>query len=207
MEIKRAIECGEGIRDKISEIYVNGFYDVGLKHFSKDKSRIIEAYAPMFPIEHFLVAVIDSEIAGIIACLGKGNVCLNIDKNRFVEYFGILKGLMAYFINKQYIKNLPVHTMDGETAVIEYVVTDPKYRGMGVASALIKYIFDLPEYNHFLIEVADTNPDAFELYKKMGFIETHRKKFMPGSGINYWIHLKHSKLVTWGNERIPDYNN
>ena len=43
MEIKRAIEFSENIRDKISDLYVNGFYDVGLKHFSKDKSKIIEA--------------------------------------------------------------------------------------------------------------------------------------------------------------------
>jgi len=193
MEIKRAIEFGESIRDKISELYVDGFYDAGLRHFSKDKSKIIEAFTPMFPIEYFFVALIDNEIVGITACLGKGNICLNIDKKRFIKYFGILMGFMAYSINKKYIKNLPVHTMDNETAVVEYVVTDPKYRGKGVASALIKHIFELPEYKHFLIEVADTNPGAFELYKKLGFKETHRKKFMPGSGINYWINMKYSK--------------
>jgi ribosomal protein S18 acetylase RimI-like enzyme len=193
MEIKRAIDFGESIRNKISEIYVNGFYDAGLKHFSKDKSKIIEAYAPMFPIEYFYVAIIDNEIAGIVACLGKGNICLNLDKKRFVKYFGIFMGFMAYFTNKKYIKNLPVHKMDNQTAVVEYVVTDPKFRGMGVASALIKHIFDLPDYKHFLIEVADTNPSAFELYKKLGFKETHTTKFMPGSGINYWIHMKYSK--------------
>ena len=194
MEIKRAIEFSENIRDKISDLYVNGFYDAGLKHFSKDKSKIIEAYAPMFPLEYFFVAVIDNEIVGITACLGRGNICLNLDKIRFIKYFGIFMGLMAYFINKQYIKNLPVHKMDNETAVVEYVVTDSKYRGMGVASALIKHIFELPEYKHFLIEVADTNPGAFELYKKLGFKETHKKKYMPGSGINYWIHMKYSKI-------------
>jgi len=78
MEIKRAIEFDESIRDKISELYVNGFYDVALKHFSKDKSKLIEAFAPMFLIEYFYVAVIDNEIAGITACLGKGNICLNL---------------------------------------------------------------------------------------------------------------------------------
>ena len=193
MEIKRALEFSDNIREKISELYVEGFFDVALKHFSKDKAKLIEAYAPMFPLEYFYVAVIDNEIAGITACLGKGNVCLNLDRKLFVKHFGIFWGFMAYFTNKQYIKNLPTHTMDYETAVIEYVVTDSKYRGMGVASALINHIFALPEYKHFLIEVADTNVSTIELYKKLGFQETHRTKYMPKSGINYWIHMKYTK--------------
>jgi ribosomal protein S18 acetylase RimI-like enzyme len=193
MEIKRAIEFGESIREKISALYIDGFYDIGLKHFSKNKEVLRQAYSPMFPLEYFYVAVIDNDIAGMVACLGRGNICLNIDKKVFTKYFGIFLGFMAYFTNKQYIKNLPVHKMDNDTAVIEYVVTDSKYKGKGIASALIKHIFALPEYKHFLIEVADTNPIAFELYKKLGFKETHRKKYMPGSGINCWIHLKYSK--------------
>ena len=80
MEIKRAIEFDESIRNKIAELYVEGFYEDGLKHFSKDKSKIVKAYTPMLPIEYFFVAVIDNEIAGITACLGKGNVCLNLNK-------------------------------------------------------------------------------------------------------------------------------
>jgi ribosomal protein S18 acetylase RimI-like enzyme len=193
MEIKRAIEFNDGIREKISTLYIDGFYDIGLKHFSKDKEVLTQAFSPMFPLEYFYVAVINNEVAGMVACLGKGNICLNIDKKIFTKYFGRFLGFMAYFTNKQYIKNLPVHKMDNETAVIEYVVTNSKYKGKGVASALIKHIFALPEYKHFLIEVADTNPIAFELYKKLGFKETHRKRYMPGSGINYWIHLKYSK--------------
>ena len=193
MEIKKAIEFGDNMRQKISELYVDGFYDIALKHFSKDKEILKQAFSSMFPIEYFYVAVVDNEIAGMVACLGRGNICLNIDKKIFVKYFGKFMGFLAYFTNKQYIKNLPIHKMDNETAVIEYVVTDTKYKGRGVASALIKHIFALPEYKHFLIEVADTNPGAFALYKKLGFIETHRKKYMPGSGINYWIHLKYSK--------------
>ena len=194
IEIKRAAEFGGKIREKITELYVDGFFDVGLKHFSKDKAVIREAYSPMFPLEHFYVAIIDNEIAGMIACLGKGITCLNIDKKRFIKYFGRFMGFMAYYTNKQYIKNLLKYKMDNETAIVEYVVTDPKYKGMGVASALIKYLFALPEYKHFLIEVADTNPNAFELYKKLGFSETHRKKYLPGSGINSWIYMKYTKL-------------
>jgi len=193
VEIKRAIEFDGNVRERIVELYVEGFFDVALKHFSKDKAILKEAFLSMFPIEYFYVAVIENEIVGMVACLARKNICLNIDKKRFMKYFGKLMGFMAYYTNKRYIKNLPVHKMDNETVVIEYVVTDSKYKGMGIASSLIKYIFSLPAYKHFLIEVADTNPSALELYKKLGFKETHRKKYMPGSGINYWIHMKYSK--------------
>ena len=193
MEIKRAVEFGENIREKISELYVEGFYDEGLKHFSKDKAKLKQAFAPMFHLENIYVAPIDNEIAGMTACLGRGNIYLNIDKKIFIKHFGIFRGLMAYYANKHFIKNLPIHEIDNETVIIENVVTDLKYRGKGIASAIIKHIFAFPEYKHFLIKVADTNPNAFELYKKLGFKETHREKYMPGSGINYWINMKYSK--------------
>ena len=193
IQIKKAIEFGDSVRNRIAELYVEGFYEDGLKHFSKDKEKLKKAFTPMLPLEYFYVAVIDNEIVGMTACLGKGNVCLNLDRKVFVKYFGIFMGLMAYYINKSYIKKLSVDKLDNKTAIIEYVVTDSKHRGKGIASSLIKHIFALPEYKNFLIQVADTNPSAFELYKKLGFEEMHRKKFMPGSGINYWIHMKHSK--------------
>jgi len=193
LEIKRTIEFGNGIREKITELYIDGFFESGLKHFSKDKAKLREAYSSMLPLEYFYVAIIDNKVAGMAACLGRGNVCLNINIKKFIKHFGIFWGFLAYYTNKQYIKNLPVHKMDNDTAVVEFVVTDEKYKGMGIASALINHIFALPEYKNFLIEVADTNPRAFELYKKLGFKETHRKKYMPGSGINYWIHMKYSK--------------
>jgi len=192
MEIKRAIEFDGDIREKITELYVDGFYNL-LKSLSDDKAKIIEAYSLMLPIEYFYVAIIDNEIAGMTACLGKGDIPLNIDRKIFTKYFGILRGLPAYYANKHFIKNMPIHEIDNETAIFEFVVTDSKYRGMGVASTLIKHIFALPEYKYFLIEVADTNPNAFELYKKLGFKEVHRKKSIPGAGINYWIHMEYSK--------------
>ena len=193
MEIKKATEFDDNIREKISELYVDGFFDDGLKYFSKDKTKLKQAFAPMFALEYIYVAVIDNEIAGMMACLGKGSVYLNISKKIFIKHLGIFGGLMAYYANKNFIKNLPIHTINNETIVFENLVTNSKYRGKGVASTLIKHIFAFPEYKHFLLQVADTNPRAFELYKRLGFEETHRKKFMPGSGINYWIHMKYSK--------------
>ena len=40
MEIKRAVEFGEDVRERLSEVYVNAFYDDVLKYFSKDKAKL-----------------------------------------------------------------------------------------------------------------------------------------------------------------------
>jgi ribosomal protein S18 acetylase RimI-like enzyme len=45
------------------------------------------------------------------------------------------------------------------------------------------------------LEVADTNTNAFELYKKLGYKEIYRKKQIFGKyiGINYLVYMKHTK--------------
>ncbi|MCL2412610.1 MAG: GNAT family N-acetyltransferase [Bacteroidales bacterium] len=191
MEIKRASEFGKDIRKKITELYVEGFYDDFLKNISNDKAKIREVYSPMFPVEYFYVAVIDNEIAGMVACLGRGEKCLNIDRRRFIKNFGFIKGLAVYFAYKGLISE--TNDIDDNTAILEFVVTGSAYRGKGVASSIFKHIFASSGYKNFQIGVANNNPGAFELYKKMGFEETHRIRDYFTPGIKYWIQLKHTK--------------
>jgi ribosomal protein S18 acetylase RimI-like enzyme len=49
----------------------------------------------------------------------------------------------------------------------------PKYRGMGIATALLKHELSL-EATHFL-EVRESNLAAQALYRKCGFVETGRR--------------------------------
>jgi len=141
--------------------------------------------------EYFYVVVIDNEIAGMIACMGRGPFCMDFKKKEFITHLGILKGLFTYFAFKKYTKKCL--KLDEDTAMVEFVATSTKYLRMGIASMLMKHIFTFPEYKHFVLEVADTNLNALELYKKLGYKELYRKKFVPNSGINYWIQMKYSK--------------
>jgi hypothetical protein len=52
MEIKRASEAGEGVRKKISDIFVDGFIQ-WLQYFSKDTEKLSRAFAHMFVLEDF----------------------------------------------------------------------------------------------------------------------------------------------------------
>ena len=191
MEIKRAIDLGENIREKLCELYVEGFFDDGLKYFSKDKSKLIKAFNHVFLLEYFYVAIIDNEIVGMIACMGKGPFCMIFKKKEFIKNLGLFKGLFTFFAFIKYTNRSK--KLDNDTALVEFLAVNKKNQNMGIATSLFKYVFALPEYKYFVGEVADTNPRAFELYKRLGFKETSRKKFIPNSGINYWIQIRYSK--------------
>jgi ribosomal protein S18 acetylase RimI-like enzyme len=192
MDIKQAIEFDDNIRAKIGRLFVSGFYDIALKYFSKDKTKLAKVFSQMFILEYFYIAVIDNEIAGMIACINKNNFCLNNSKKILVKNLGIIKGLFTYFAFKDHTQKYKIE-IDEKTSIIDFLVTDKKYQRMGVASALINHLFQLPEYEHYILEVADTNVNALELYKKSGFSEMHRKKHFPNSGINYFLYMRYSK--------------
>ena len=139
MEIKRAIEFGDNAREKITELYVEGFFNDGLKFFSKDKEKLKKAFAPVFVVENFYVAVIDNEIAGMIACMKKEKLCMNISMKNFVKQLGIFGGLLAYFGNRNFLSKFKTIT-DEKTAIPEFLATNEKYSKRGIASTLMKYL-------------------------------------------------------------------
>ena len=192
MEIKKALEYGDNIREKITELYVEELYDIGLKFFSNNKEKLKKVFLNMIAPEYFYVVIIDNELAGMAACLDKGHLCINANFKSFVIHLGLFKGLIANLEFKDYSEKYGKY-IDDKTARIENVATNSKYKRKGIASAIIKHIFSLSEYKHYFLEVADTNMNALKLYEKLGFKEVYRKKVMPGSGINYLIYMKYSK--------------
>jgi ribosomal protein S18 acetylase RimI-like enzyme len=55
----------------------------------------------------------------------------------------------------------------------------------------MEYIFSLKVYENYILEVADTNERAFNLYRKMGYREVHRikQKYAKRIGINYLVYM------------------
>jgi len=72
-------------------------------------------------------------------------------------------------------------------------VTASRHRGKGIASSQIKHFLAKPEYNGFILEMADTNTTAVELYKRLGFVEFQRvkDKHSEVSSMNYNIYMSH----------------
>jgi ribosomal protein S18 acetylase RimI-like enzyme len=197
MEIKKAIDFDENIKEKISEVFVDA-YGKDLNFFSKDKNKLIKALAHMFVLEYFYIAIIDNEIAGMAVCIDKEHFCINHNIKTLIKYLGIIKGLGAYILFKHYFNKYPKYPVevDGNTASVEFVATRTGHRKKGVASSIIKHLLTLLEYKDYVLEVADTNTNAFELYKKLGFREVYRKELKFGkkcAGLNYFVYMKYSK--------------
>ena len=187
MEIKRAIECGDDIRERLSEVYVNAFYDDVLKYFSKDKAKLKKVFAHGFLLEYFYVAIMDNEIVGMAACMGKNKICFKFNIITLVKYLGILKGLLTNFGFNQFVKGFP--KLNEKTALIEYLATDKKHLRTGVASTLVKALFALPEYKNYILEVIETNSKAINLYTKIGFKAEYLKIYFPKK----YIGMKYTK--------------
>ncbi|MDR1894847.1 MAG: GNAT family N-acetyltransferase [Spirochaetales bacterium] len=198
IEIKRANEIEKGIREKISEIFVQGF-GKDLRFFSKDYNILKKALAHIFVLDLFYIALANNEIAGIMACTNMKTFCIQHDKKTFIKHLGLIKGISADMVFKNYFQKYPKYPVETneKTASVEFVATSEKYRGQGIASAIMRHLWTFPEYNEYILEVADTNIPAVKLYEKLGYKEIYRKKqkFSKYAGINYLIYMKYSKNI------------
>src|SRR5690625_4168932 len=194
--IAKANETDLDVRKQMGEIFAEGFTQ-WLGYFSKDKNVIAKAFAHMFILDQFYVAIKNGEIAGVAACTDGKSFSVRLNKKELKSHLGFFKGSMAgIFLKKEF--EAPYEDFPPNTGSIEFVGTAPKFRGQGVASQIIEHIIENTPYNDFVIdEVADTNIPAKRLYEKLGF-EEYRRKPMPEkmakrNGINHLLSLKYVK--------------
>ena len=172
--IVKADEVDLDVRTQMSEIFAEGFTQ-WLVFFSKDKNVIAKAFAHMFILDQFFVAIANGEIAGVTACTDGTKKSVRLNKKELRKHLGFFKGSMAgIFLKKEF--EAPYENFPPNTGSVEFVGTAPEFRGQGVASQIIQHIIENTPYNDYVIEeVADTNTPAMSLYKKMGFEEYKRK--------------------------------
>ena len=189
----RADKIDIDVRNQMSRIFADGFAQ-WLGYFSKDKEVIANAFAHMFVLDQFYIAIVDNKVAGMVACTDCKNLSVRLNKRELRKYLGFVKGSIAGIVLKKEFES-PFENPPKDTGSIEYVGTTSEFRGRGVASQIIKYIFDNTPYSEYIIEeVADTNIPAINLYKKIGFEEYKRtpvpQKNAKKIGINYLISLR-----------------
>ncbi|MEC0348060.1 GNAT family N-acetyltransferase [Peribacillus frigoritolerans] len=195
--IVKADEVDLDVRTQISEIFAEGFTQ-WLVFFSKDKNVIAKAFAHMFILDQFYVAIANGEIAGVTACTDGTKKSVRLNKKELRKHLGFFKGSMAgIFLKKEF--EAPYENFPPNTGSVEFVGTAPEFRGQGVATQIIQHIIENTPYNDYVIEeVADTNTPAMRLYKKLGFEEYKRKpipeKIAKKIGINNFLSLKYVKL-------------
>lgn len=195
-KIIKADQTELDVRTQMGNIFADGFTQ-WLGYFSKDKNVIAKAFAHMFILDQFYVAVRDEEVAAVAACTDSKSQAVKLNKKELRKHLGFFKGSIAGIALKKEFEtpseNIPLHT-----GSIEFVGTASTFRGQGAASQLIRHIIENTPYEDYVIdEVADTNRPAMRLYEKMGFEEYRRKpmshKAARKSGINNIVSLKYEK--------------
>lgn len=179
----------EDVSREVAAVFVNG-YEKDLAFLSNNRERLIDAFQKMLCIDVFYFATLEGDIVGILACSNNQNRALTIDKTILREYFGYVKGSMAYhFMKDEFNKKLPYQD---DTGYIECVATTVKARGKGVSTALMNYVLENEVYHRYTLEVVDTNEVACRLYKKLGFTEFERKKesFSKMKGFKHRIYME-----------------
>lgn len=79
--IVKANKTDLDVRKQMGEIFAEGFTQ-WLGYFSKDKNIIAKAFAHMFILDQFYVAIKNSEIAGVAACTDGKSFSVRLDKKR-----------------------------------------------------------------------------------------------------------------------------
>lgn len=195
IEVIRASEIGESARAGISAVFVDGF-GKHFTYFSKDPARLTRALAHMFVLDLFYVARVDGQIAGITACTNGRELCIQHSRRELVRHLGMVRGTLASMAFSSFFQN-PLAEAGDRIASVEFVATASAYRGKGVASAIMQQLFALPQFDQFILEVADTNTPAVNLYTKLGYREFKRVRTNHSrwSGINAMISMRYTKLA------------
>ena len=185
----------EKARVQISRIFVEGFYE-WIKFFSKDKSTLRQAFSHIFNLNVFYVALIGDEVAGFASVCDRNENNIKLNRKELQKHLGLVMGFFAYrVLRKEFEDKQYPFTFTDEMQPIEFVATSSAYQRSGVASQIIRSIFENDPHGCFVLEVADTNTKAVALYQKLGFEEmaSIKMKNSKQSGIDHLLYMKYEK--------------
>lgn len=193
IEIKRADELGERAKRNISDIFVDGFGH-HLAYFSKNPAKLVDALEHMFVPGVFYIALIDGEPAGIATCARGDIPCINQRIKVLIKHLGFIKGTIADLVFKREFQKPAIEVGD-RIASVGFVATSSKHRGKGVATALLRHFLTFPQFDEYVLEVADNNTKAISVYEKIGYKEFKRaeQKYKKQSGFDYLVYMKYVK--------------
>lgn len=173
IEIKRMDTVDADISTEVAIVFVDGYYNE-ISYISKDREKLVRIFKNAFVKETIFIALMDGEVAGILACSDNKMRSIYINKEDIIANLGIIKGTFIYFLLEKEF-HTPI-SYDNNTAYIESVATLSVAQGKGVATRLLEHIIKKLPYNEFRLTVKDNNKSAISIYNKLGFWEFDKMK-------------------------------
>ncbi len=176
-EIQITQTLSESQKDGILEIIYNAFEkkisNLELKPKSKEQGmRIIKKSANF---EQGLYGLYKSQIIG--------GVGMNFREKRFYYFqWELLKKEFGFFgaLWRSIVQKFSVDNLKDNELYIGSIAVAEDYRGKGFGTQLLNTVNDFAKKNGFetiILDVVDTNPRAYELYKRFGFKVIKKRKF------------------------------
>jgi ribosomal protein S18 acetylase RimI-like enzyme len=190
IEVKRGDELGEPYRRGITEVLVRGFAE-DFAYFSDDPRILTDAFEHMILLDRFYVAVVDGEPAAIASVTEGAQECFAPRWDRIRQHLGPVHGTMSYLIVRSQFLGAYDGARDG-LAEIGFVTTAPRFQGRGVATALMRHLLALREFEEYVLrDIKDTNAPALGLYTKLGFAESVRRpvRFAKRAGFSAYVSM------------------
>src|SRR5699024_2727083 len=105
---------------------------------------------------------------------------------------GVLRGTVLHVVVRIWFMGGDPDGVPGQ-AEIGSVATDPEHRGHGVATALIRHLWEVCDHRvHVLVDIKDTNEPALRVYRRLGFVEYTRRKarFSRRAGFSAYVSMR-----------------
>lgn len=181
MEFIKASKLTFNPRAQMAAIFADGFYDHGLKFFSKDKAKLARATEHIFLLDSFYVAVEDEEVMAFVGVAPDRPPPVKLDAKILRQHLGLFRGSLAAWGLGRFMVGVTYPCEVGkDTGCIEFVATAAAHRGKGLAKILLTHVMETEPYKDYILEVIDTNKPAIAAYEKLGFKE-FAKEPSPGS--------------------------
>lgn len=187
-KIVKYYELNDLQKKQLIEIFIEGFGH--LMTFSKDKSILQELFGSAINEEYVYAYVEENRVLGFVGIATNKIRPIKLKQEVCIKLFGKMQGSI---ICKQMNGIFQSKVVKEDTDLyIDSLATSKEARGKGIATELLTYCFDLPEYKNYYIEVLSKNINAKSLYEKLGFriVKKQPISFLSFLGFGYPIKMK-----------------
>lgn len=148
-------------------IFIDGFYNIFSISVTRDRDILCHLFEDSFVRDKIFICLDGDTPVGFLGLADCSGRVVKLHLDTCIRLFGKRKGKMLYRQMGKMLEKINVKT-DRE-AYIDFVATDDKYRGKGVATRLFRYIFRELPYRSYTLDVLSKNIPARHLYETLGF--------------------------------------
>jgi ribosomal protein S18 acetylase RimI-like enzyme len=147
------------------DMFAEGFHFI-FSPISKDRPKLRELFMASFDRQMAWVCLAGELPVGFLSCGTHEKQPVNMRKEDCLRVLGRVKGRLVYRFAAPILAR--PHVEDADVGYLDYLTTDPAYRGRGIGTAMFRYVCETLPYERYSFEVLSKNETAIRLYTKLG---------------------------------------